>query len=326
MTDKSPALEAALADIAKRFGKEAVILGSDIEPFTGGAISTGSLLLDRAIGVGGFPRGRLTEIWGEESSGKTTLCLSGIANAQKMGLAAAIIDTEHALDMDYAEKLGVDRDAVMVSQPDSGEEALDIAYALANGGVGIIVIDSAPTLVPDAVLEADMGRSPFGQVARLLSATLPKLKGAVRANGVALVITNQLRADIGGWSPTGKAPTKSATGWALKYAADVRIKTARQYEKEKFEYQQLVKAFVNKNKVSAPFRKAEFAINYATGIDIIPELIELGTELGMIEAKAGGNYYYGGEHYRGKSAFEAALRANDVLTKELRDGISQAPS
>lgn len=317
MTDKPEALQKALADISKRFGNDAVVFGDDREAFTGGAISTGSLLLDRAIGVGGFPRGRLTELWGEESSGKTTLCLSGIANAQKMGLVAAIIDTEHAVDMDYAEMLGVDRAAVMVAQPDSGEQAMEIAYTLAKGGVGFIVIDSAPNLVPDAVLEADMGRSPFGQTARLLSATLPKLKGAVKKANTAMVITNQIRSAIGEWSPTGKPPTKSATGFALKYAADVRIKTARQYEKEKSQFQQLIKAFVNKNKVAPPFRKAEFAINYASGIDIVPELIEVGSADGLIEVKGGGNYYFGGKHYRGKDAFVSALRENEELRKEL---------
>lgn len=280
MSDK--ALDAALARIQKQFGKGSVMLMSDEVREDIDAISTGSIALDEALGIGGVPQGRVIELYGPESSGKTTLALHIIANAQKMGLRAAFIDAEHALDPDYAAALGVDTDNMIISQPDTGEQALEITDQLvAAGVVGIVVIDSVAALTPKAEIEGEMGDSHMGLQARLMSQALRKLTGAVKKNNVLVVFINQLRMKIG---VTWGNPETTTGGNALKFYSSVRLDIRRtgaiKNGDEIVGNQTKVK--VVKNKMAPPFKTVHFELMYGRGISKVGEILDYGLEKGLI--------------------------------------------
>ena len=289
---KEKALKTAMEQIEKQFGKGAIMrlgenVGMNVE-----AIHTGSLTLDLALGIGGIPKGRIVEIYGPESSGKTTVALHCVAEAQKAGGTAAFIDVEHALDPVYAAKLGVDIDSLLVSQPDSGEQALEIAEALVrSGAIDIIVIDSVAALVTKAEIEGDMGDSHVGQLARLMSQALRKLTGALAKTDCAAIFINQLREKIG---VVYGNPETTTGGRALKFYASVRI-DVRKGEQIKDGSEIIgarTKAKIVKNKVAPPFKTAEFDIMYGTGISHVGELVDVGVETGVIK-KSGAWFYYG---------------------------------
>lgn len=288
--DKKKALQAAVAGIEKQFGKGSIMrmsAGSTAEGVE--AISTGALNLDVALGIGGIPRGRITEIYGPESSGKTTLCLHVIANAQKAGGIAAIVDAEHALDTGYAAKLGVDVENLLISQPDTGEQALSIVEQLVNSGaVDIIVVDSVAALVPRAEIEGDMGDSHVGLQARLMSQALRKLTGTVAKTGTAVVFINQLREKIG---VMFGSPETTTGGKALKFYASVRLDIRRKGSIKVGEevVGSETKVKVVKNKMAAPFKEALFDILYDRGIDTAGIILDAAVERGILE-KSGAWY------------------------------------
>ncbi|HXE31286.1 MAG TPA: recombinase RecA [Terriglobales bacterium] len=293
--DRSRAIDAALAQIEKQFGKGSIMrLGSKDAIVPIAVIPTGSLSLDAALGVGGVPRGRVIEIFGPESSGKTTLTLQIIAQAQKAGGMAAFVDAEHALDPAYARKLGVDIDNLLVSQPDFGEQALEIAEALVrSGAVDVLVVDSVAALVPKAELDGEMGDSHVGLQARLMSQALRKLTGLVSKSRCSLVFINQIREKIG---VMFGSPETTTGGRALKFYSSVRIDIRRIAAIKDGEavIGNRTRAKVVKNKVAAPFREAEFDIMYGEGISIAGDLIDLATEKNVVE-KSGSWYSYKGE-------------------------------
>ena len=284
------------------------------------SISTGCPNLDEITGVGGIPLGRVTEISGNESSGKTTICLQAIANAQHSGKSAAIIDSEFALDTDYAHALGVEVDALLLSQPQTGEQALEVADMLIRSKeVVLVIIDSVAGLLPRAMLEGDYGDASYGGVARLMSQSLSKLKQAASENDVALIFTNQLRVDIGGYNPVpGQKAMKTFGGEALKFFSDLRIRLSRKKGDEK---QQLIGARIIKNKLSPPFRTCEFTIRYGVGTDAIAGLLDVAIDRGIIEHKGGGNYTYGEHKWRGKETVLESLRDDEKLCSELTERI-----
>src|SRR5437870_1322259 len=289
--DKRKALNLAIAQIEKTCGKGAIMrMGQDSWAKVD-AIPTGAINLDAAIGIGGIPRGRITEIYGPESSGKTTLALHVAANAQRLGGVAAFIDAEHALDVEYAQKLGVKIEDLLVSQPDTGEEALEIAEILVrSGAVDIIVVDSVAALVPKAEIEGDMGDSHMGLQARLMSQALRKLTGAIARSRTSVVFINQLREKIGVMFGN---PETTTGGKALKFYASVRLdirRIAPVKEKEDV-IGSHVRVKVVKNKVAPPFKQAEFDIMYAEGISHASLLVDIGAEAGIIE-KSGAWYSY----------------------------------
>ncbi len=293
--ERSRAIDAALSQIEKQFGKGSIMrLGSKDAIVPISAISTGSLSFDAALGVGGFPRGRVIEIFGPESSGKTTVALQVIASAQKQGGMAAFVDAEHALDPGYATKLGVDVDNLLVSQPDYGEQALEIAEALVrSGAIDVLVVDSVAALVPKAELDGEMGDSHVGLQARLMSQALRKLTGIVAKSRTCLVFINQIREKIG---VMFGSPETTTGGRALKFYSSVRV-DIRRIAAIKDGDQMIgnrTKVKVVKNKVAAPFREAEFDIMYGAGISLEGDLIDLGVEKNAIE-KAGSWYSYKGE-------------------------------
>ncbi|MGQ9490255.1 MAG: recombinase RecA [Anaerolineae bacterium] len=290
---KLKALDTTLANLKKRFGEGTVMKLGEAERLKVAAIPTGSLSLDLALGIGGVPRGRITEIYGPESSGKTTICQHIIAEAQKMGGIAAFIDVEHALDPDYARRCGVNIEELYISQPDTGEQALEIAEALIrSGAVDVVVIDSVAALVPRAEIEGEMGDAHVGLQARLMSQALRKLVGAIKSSNTALIFTNQMRQKIGVMFGN---PETTPGGLALKFYASVRM-DVRRIESIKQGGQTVgnrTRVTIKKNKVAPPFRQAEFDIMYNKGISKSGDLLDLGTNLGIIE-KRGAFYTFEG--------------------------------
>src|SRR2546426_2801224 len=316
--DKKKALNLAIAQIEKNHGKGAIMkMGSSDSRVRVDAISTGAINLDAAIGVGGIPRGRVTEIYGPESSGKTTLCLHVVANAQRAGGVAAYIDAEHALDTDYAVKLGVDVESLLVSQPDTGEQAMEICEILVrSGAVDVVVIDSVAALVPKAEIEGDMGESHMGLQARLMSQALRKLTGAIARSKTSVIFINQLREKIGVMFGN---PETTTGGKALKFYASVRLDIRRIGPvKEKEEViGSHVRVKVVKNKVAAPFRQAEFDIMYAEGISHTSLLVDIGAEANIIE-KSGAWYSYNGQKIgQGRENAKLYLKDNPALQAEI---------
>jgi recombination protein RecA len=322
MDDRKKALGLAVSQIEKSFGKGAIMrLGNDGVKVRVDSIPTGAINLDAAIGVGGIPRGRVTEIYGPESSGKTTLCLHVVANAQKAGGTAAFIDAEHALDTDYAAKLGVDVDKLLVSQPDTGEQAMEICEILVrSGAVDVIVIDSVAALVPKAEIEGEMGESHMGLQARLMSQALRKLTGAIARSNCSVVFINQLREKIGVMFGN---PETTTGGKALKFYASLRLDIRRigpVKEKEDV-IGSHVRVKVVKNKVAAPFRQAEFDIMYAEGISHTSLLVDIGAESGIIE-KSGAWYSYGTQRIgQGRENAKLFLRDNPAVMAEIEEKV-----
>ena len=316
--DKKRALDLALSQIEKQYGKGAIMkLGGADAPVDIPAISTGSLGLDIALGVGGLPRGRVAEIFGPESSGKTTLTLHVIAEAQKAGGTAAFIDAEHALDLTYAKKLGVQVDDLLVSQPDTGEQALEIAETLVrSGAIDVIVVDSVAALVPRAEIEGEMGDAHMGLQARLMSQALRKLTAAISKSQTTLIFINQIRMKIGVMFGN---PETTTGGNALKFYASVRL-DIRRIESIK-EGQEVtgsrVRVKVVKNKMAPPFKQAEFDIMFAQGISKPGELVDLGVEKKVVE-KSGAWYSYQGERLgQGRDAVRDFLLSNQPLAREI---------
>ena len=321
-TDREKALELAIGQIEKRFGKGSIMkLGESAGLPPVAAIPTGSLALDLALGIGGIPKGRITEIFGPESSGKTTLAQHIIAEAQRRGGLVAYIDAEHAMDPSYAANCGVKVDELLISQPDTGEQALEITEALVrSSAVDIIVIDSVAALVPRAEIEGDMGDPQMGLQARLMSQALRKLAAAIGRSGTAVVFINQLREKVG---IVFGNPEVTTGGRALKFYSSVRIEL-RRAETIKQGTEAIgsrVKAKVVKNKVAPPFRTAEFDIMFDNGISKEGNLLDIGVELGLIN-KAGAFFSYGDTRLgQGREAAKQYLRANPELAQEIEERI-----
>jgi recombination protein RecA len=311
------ALETALASLTKRFGEGAIMRMGEATHLNVDSIPTGSLALDLALGVGGIPRGRVTEIYGPEGAGKTTVCQHIVAEAQKRGGTAAFVDMEHALDPAYAALCGVNVEDLLISQPDTGEQALEIAEALIrSGAVDIVVIDSVAALVPRAEIEGEMGDSHPGLQARLMSQALRKLSGAVKQSNTALMFTNQLREKIGVMFGN---PETTSGGRALKFYSTVRLDIRRiSAIKEKGEViGNRTRVRVTKNKVAPPFRVAEFDIIYDEGISKSGDLLDLAVELGVID-KRGSYYYYEEENLaQGRENTKQYLRENPDLADQI---------
>ena len=320
---KKEALNTALGQIEKEFGKGTIIRMGETPKMNVEVISTGSLGLDIALGVGGLPRGRVVEVYGPESSGKTTLTLHAIAEMQKAGGTAAFIDAEHALDPVYAKNLGVDIDNLLVSQPDSGEQALEICDALVrSGAVDIIVIDSVAALVPQAEIDGDMGAAHVGLQARLMSQALRKLSGTISKTNSIVIFINQLREKVGQMYGN---PEVTTGGRALKFYASVRIEIRKSESLKNGSeiYGNRTKCKVVKNKVAPPFKLAEFDILYGTGISKASEIVELGTNLGILE-KSGVWYYYNGSRLaQGKENARIAFENNPTLAAEAEAKIKE---
>jgi recombination protein RecA len=324
-TEKAKALQAALAQIEKQFGKGSIMRlgdGEKIEDIQ--VVSTGSLGLDIALGVGGLPRGRVIEIYGPESSGKTTLTLQVIAEMQKLGGTCAFIDAEHALDVQYAQKLGVDLQEMLISQPDTGEQALEIVDALVrSGSVDLIVIDSVAALTPKAELEGEMGDSLPGLQARLMSQALRKLTATIKKTNCMVIFINQIRMKIGVMFGN---PETTTGGNALKFYASVRLDIRRTGSIKKAEevIGSETKVKVVKNKVSPPFKTAEFDILYGEGISREGEIVDMGVEARILD-KSGAWYAYNGEKIgQGKDNAREFLRENPELAREIENKIRES--
>ena len=322
--NKKKALALAVAQIEKNCGKGSIMrLGMDTR-IKVDAIPTGAINLDAAIGIGGVPRGRVTEIYGPESSGKTTLCLHVVANAQKTGGVAAFIDAEHALDTEYARKLGVDIDNLLISQPDTGEQALEIVDALVrSASVDLVVIDSVAALTPKAEIEGEMGDSLPGLQARLMSQALRKLTGSIKKTNTMVIFINQIRMKIG---VMFGSPETTTGGNALKFYASVRLDIRRIGSIKKGEevIGNETKVKVVKNKVSPPFKTAEFDILYGQGISREGEIIDMGVEAKILE-KSGSWYAYNGEKIgQGKDNAREFLKENRELAFEIENKVREA--
>jgi recombination protein RecA len=320
-TDKKAALETALAQIEKQFGKGAVMRLGQNEAMHVEAIPTGSLSLDLALGIGGLPRGRIVEIYGPESSGKTTLALQCIAEGQKNGGNAAFIDVEHALDPVYARALGVDVDSLLVSQPDTGEQALEITEALVrSGAIDVIVVDSVAALVPRAEIEGEMGDSHVGLQARLMSQALRKLAGAISKSNCVAIFINQLREKVGVMYGN---PEVTPGGRALKFYASVRI-DIRKIETLKNGTEQIgsrTRAKVVKNKIAPPFREAEFDIMYGKGISREGELLDMAVKLDVVQKSGAWFYYKEARLGQGRDNVKTYLANNKEVADEIESQV-----
>mgnify|MGYP002536490790 CR=1 FL=1 len=322
--EREKVLKTAMAQLEKKFGEGTVMFMGENRRMDIESISTGSLMLDLALGIGGLPRGRIIEIYGTESSGKTTISLQAVAEAQKAGGMAAFIDVEHALDPVYARKLGVDIDSLLVSQPDSGEQALEIAEALVrSGAIDIIVIDSVAALVTKAEIEGEMGDSHVGQLARLMSQALRKLTGALAKTDCAAIFINQLREKIG---VVYGNPEVTTGGRALKFYSSVRIEVRKgeQLKEGSEVIGNRTKVKIVKNKVAPPFKTAEFDIMYGTGISHVGELVDVGVETGVLK-KSGAWFYYGETRLgQGRDTVKKLFSDNKELADEIEAKIFAA--
>lgn len=323
MSDRKQALDMALRQIEKQFGKGSIMKLGDQELEDIATISSGSLALDIALGIGGYPRGRVIEIYGPESSGKTTVALHAIAEAQKAGGQAAFIDAEHALDPNYAKALGVDTDELLLSQPDTGEQALEIAEALVrSGAVDIIVVDSVAALVPKAEIEGEMGDAHVGLQARLMSQALRKLSGAINKSKTTAVFINQIREKVGIMFGN---PETTPGGRALKFYSSVRLEVRRaeslKQGNEIIGNRSRIK--VVKNKVAPPFKQAEVDIMYGEGISKQGEILDIGAELDIVE-KSGAWYSYNGERLgQGRENGKIFLKENPKIMDEIEQAIRE---
>ncbi len=328
---RNDALATALTTIERKYGQGSVMRLEDTAHVRIPVIPTGSIGLDMALGVGGIPRGRVTEIFGPESSGKTTLALHIIAEAQKAGGTAAFIDAEHALDVNYAKRLGVKTDELLISQPDYGEQALDIADLLVrSGAVDVVVVDSVAALIPQSELEGDMGETQVGGQARLMSHAMRKLTGTIHKSRTSVVFINQIRMKIG---MTGYGNPETTTGGnALKFYASIRLDIRRiQTLKDKEEsYGNRCRVKVVKNKVAPPFREAQFDILYGTGVSREGELLDMGVEAGIVD-KSGAWFAFGNERLgQGRENVRALLQENtgirEAIEKRLMEHLGLAES
>ncbi len=322
---REQALERALASLTKRFGDGAIMRLGDVSHLDVEVIHTGSLSLDRALGVNGIPRGRVTEIYGPEGAGKTTLALHVVAEAQRDGGVVAFVDMEHALDPAYARRIGVDIDSLLVAQPDTGEQALEIVEMLIrSGALDVVVVDSVAALVPRAEIEGEMGDSHPGLQARLMSQALRKLSGAVKQSNTALIFTNQLREKIGVMFGN---PETTSGGRALRFYASVRLDIRRVSSiKERGELiGSRIRVRVTKNKVAPPFRVAEFDLIYTEGISREGDLLDMAVELGVVE-KRGSYYYYRDEdNYlaQGRESAKEFLREHADVAAEIEAAVRE---
>ena len=318
-TGRKKALETTVDQIKRRFGEGAIMKLGEATDMSVEAIPTGSLALDMALGIGGVPRGRVTEIFGPDASGKTTLAQHIIAEAQRLGGVAAFIDVEHALDRSYAQKCGVNVDELYISQPDTGEQALEIAEALVrSGAVDVVVIDSVAALVPRAEIEGEMGDAHMGLQARLMSQALRKLAGAIKHSNTAMIFTNQLRYKIG---VMFGSPETTSGGWALKFYASVRLDIRRvQAIKEGGQViGNRTRVRVKKNKVAPPFKQAEFDIMYNEGISREGDILDMGVEMGIVDKR--GSFYSFDETRlgQGRENSKEFLRQNPDICQKIED-------
>ncbi len=322
--EKKKALDVAITQITKQYGQGAIMRLGENNAMSVSAIPTGSLTLDLALGIGGVPKGRIVEIYGPESSGKTTIALHIAAEAQKQGGVAAFVDAEHALDPVYAKALGVDIDNLLVSQPDSGEQALEITEALVrSGAVDVLVVDSVAALVPQVEIDGDMGDSNVGVHARLMSQAMRKLSGAISKSNVVVIFINQLRQKIGVMYGN---PETTTGGTALKFYASVRIDIRRSevLKNGSEPYGSRTKCKIVKNKVAPPFKTAEFDIIYGKGINRSGEIMDIGTELGIIE-KGGSWFSYNGTRLgQGRDNALSFLESNPEMFAEVEEKIKKA--
>lgn len=321
--DKKAALESAMKQIEKQYGQGAIMRLGENSRLKVDAISTGSLTLDIATGIGGLPKGRIIEIYGPESSGKTTLALHCVAQAQKAGGEAAFIDAEHALDPAYAANLGVDVDSLLVAQPDNGEQALEITEQLVrSGAIDIIVVDSVAALVPRSEIEGDMGDSHVGLHARLMSQALRKLAGAINKSNCIIIFINQLREKVG---VIYGNPEVTTGGRALKFYASMRI-DVRKIEQLKAPGNEFVgsrtRAKIVKNKVAPPFKSAEFDIMYGTGIDKDGEICDMAVSLGVIK-KSGAWFSYGDQRMQGRDKVKELIKTNPEFAAEIEQKVME---
>lgn len=331
MSDKSKALDTAILQLEKKYGSGTIMRLGDNNALNVEAISTGSITLDCATGIGGFPRGRIIEVYGPESSGKTTLALHVVAEAQKLGGEAAFVDAEHALDPVYAKNLGVDVDSLLVSQPDNGEQALEIVEALArSGALDVIIVDSVAALVPRAEIDGDMGDSHVGLQARLMSQALRKLAGVISKSNTIIIFINQLREKVG---VVYGNPEVTTGGRALKFYASIRV-DVRRIEQLKGSGGEFIgsrtRAKIVKNKVAPPFKTAEFDIMYGEGISKVGEIVDLGVNYGVI--KKSGAWFSYGETRLGqgrdnvKNLFKNDKALSDEIEKQIREKMAEEHS
>ena len=328
MSDKSKALDTAILQLEKKYGSGTIMRLGDNNALNVEAISTGSITLDCATGIGGFPRGRIIEVYGPESSGKTTLALHVVAEAQKLGGEAAFVDAEHALDPVYAKNLGVDVDSLLVSQPDNGEQALEIVEALArSGALDVIIVDSVAALVPRAEIDGDMGDSHVGLQARLMSQALRKLAGVISKSNTIIIFINQLREKVG---VVYGNPEVTTGGRALKFYASIRV-DVRRIEQLKGSGGEFIgsrtRAKIVKNKVAPPLKTAEFDIMYGEGISKVGEIVDLGVNYGII--KKSGAWFSYGETRLGqgrdnvKNLFKNDKALSDEIEKQIREKMAE---